>query len=455
MTHAHGTDKPTVPMSEPSARPKSGIRVAPPHLRLDADDVAANFADLDPAMTKAEAFAESGRCLFCYDAPCTIACPTHIDVPGFIKKIQSDNLRGSARVILDANPMGHSCARACPVEVLCEGSCVMHGQGSKPIQIARLQRHATDALLDHSFLLFTPPPSTGKKVAVLGAGPAGLSCAQELRRYGHDVVVFEAKPKPGGLNTYGIAQYKLTPRTALAEADTILKLGVTLKTNIVIGKDISFDDVVQGYDGVFVGFGLGGTNRLGIKGEDNAGVVDALTFIEHLKEKPYGQFNVPDQVLVIGAGNTAVDAATQARRLGAREVTFVYRRGPEDVSAYAYEMELARNDGCSFVFWSSPIEVTGSGAATGLLVKDDDGNATHLPAGLIIKAIGQEKRSAALKGFGLDVDDKGRLVVDENRKTSREKVWAGGDCVNGGKEIVNAAADGVRAARSMHAAFST
>lgn len=443
MTYGHGSD-----------RPKSGIRVAAPSEKLKADDVASNFADLDPAMTQAEAWAESGRCLFCYDAPCTTACPTHIDVPGFIKKIQNDNLRGSARVILDANPMGHSCARACPVEVLCEGSCVMHGQGSKPIQIARLQRHATDALLDHGFVLFTPPASTGKKVAVLGGGPAGLSCAQELRRYGHDVVVFEARPKPGGLNTYGIAQYKLTPQTALAEADTIIKLGVTLKTNTVIGKDISFDAVVNDYDAVFLGFGLGGTNRLGIKGEDSAGVVDALTFIEHLKEKPYGQFNIPDRVLVIGAGNTAVDAATQARRLGAREVTFVYRRGPEDVSAYAYEMELARNDGCTFRFWSTPLEVTGDGVVTGLTVKDEGGRETHLPAGLIIKAIGQEKRSEALKAFGLDVDDKGRLIVDADRRTSRAKVWAGGDCVNGGKEIVNAAADGVHAAKSMHRMFS-
>ena len=443
MTHAHGND-----------RPKSGIRVAPPQGKLSADDVAANFADLDPAMTRAEAFAESGRCLFCYDAPCMIACPTHIDVPGFIKKIQTDNLRGSARLILDANPMGHSCARACPVEVLCEGSCVMHGQGSKPIQIARLQRHATDALLDQHFVLFTPPPSTGKKVAVLGGGPAGLSCAQELRRYGHDVVVYDARPKPGGLNTYGIAQYKLTSQTALAEADTIIKLGVTLKTNTVIGKDLAFDDVVADHDAVFLGFGLGATNRLGIKGEDSAGVVDALTFIEHLKEKPYGQFNIPERVLVIGAGNTAVDAATQARRLGAKEVTFVYRRGPEDASAYAYEMELARNDGCTFLFWSTPVEVTGDGTVTGLKVKDEAGKETLLPAGLIIKAIGQEKRSAALKSFGLDVDDKGRLVVDTDRKTSRAKVWAGGDCVNGGKEIVNAAADGVRAARAMHAAFT-
>lgn len=441
-------------MSQVVDREKSGIKLAQPGKALGADDVAFNFQDIAPAMTRAEAAAESSRCLMCFDAPCTTACPTHIDVPAFIKKIHNDNLRGAARVILDANPMGHSCARACPVEVLCEGSCVMHGQGSAPIQIARLQRHATDALLDKNFVLFTPPKSTGKKVAILGGGPAGLSCAQELRRHGHDVVVYESKPKLGGLNTYGIAQYKLTPETALAEADTIVKLGVTVKTNVVVGKDVQFKDVVDSHDAVFVGFGLGATNHLGLAGEDAEGVIDALTFIEHLKAKPYGQYTIPDQVLVIGAGNTAVDAATQARRLGAKHVAFVYRRGPEDVSAYAYEMELARNDGCSFHFWSTPTGiVVDGGKVTALKIKDAQGERT-IPCGMIIKAIGQEKRVGALKSFGLNVDDKGRLVVDAKNQTSNPKVWAGGDCVNGGKEIVNAAADGKRAALAIHARFT-
>lgn len=434
--------------------PKSGIRIPGPGKALDATDVERNFADVAPAMTKAEAFAESGRCLFCYDAPCMTACPTHIDVPAFIKKINSGNLKGSARVILDANPMGHSCARACPVEVLCEGSCVMHHQGSAPIQIARLQRHATDALLENGWPVLTPGPPTGKRVAVIGAGPAGLSCAQELRRHGHAVTIFDARAKVGGLNTYGIAQYKLTPDTAVAEANTILALGVEVKTSTVVGRDVAFDDVVDSYDAVFVGFGLGGTNMLGIAGEDKEGVIDALTFIEHLKEKPYGSYVVPERVLVIGAGNTAVDAATQARRLGARVVDFVYRRGPEDASAYHYELELARNDGCGFHFWSTPLSVTGNGHVEGLLIKDGDGNERTLSAGLIIKAIGQEKRLGELRSFGLDVDDKGRLVVDADRRTSHVKVWAGGDCTNGGKEIVNAARDGVLAARAMHATFS-
>ena len=440
-------------MSQVQDRQKSGIRVAAPGKALAKDDVAFNFEDIAPAMTRAEALAESGRCLMCFDAPCTTACPTHIDVPGFIKKIHNDNLRGAARVILDANPMGHSCARACPVEVLCEGSCVMHGQGSAPIQIARLQRHATDAFLDaHArpgAALFTPPPSTGKRVAVLGGGPAGLSCAQELRRHGHEVVVFDSKPKLGGLNTYGIAQYKLTPETAVAEAETIVNLGVQVKTNVVVGKDVKFDDLVDSYDAVFVGFGLGATNHLGVDNEGAEGVIDALTFIEHLKAKPYGEYVIPDEVLVVGAGNTAVDAATQARRLGARHVAFVYRRGPDDVSAYAYEMELARNDGCGFHFWSTPTAiVVDGGRVKGLRVKGPQGEQT-LSCGLIIKAIGQEKRVAALQSFGLQADDKGRVVVDADLQTSHPKVWAGGDCVNGGKEIVNAAADGKRAALAI------
>jgi glutamate synthase (NADPH/NADH) small chain len=445
---SHQATKTTVPKG-----PKSGIRIPAPGARLTAGDVAANFADIAPPLGRGEAFAESGRCLMCYDAPCTTACPTHIDVPAFIKKIHSGNLKGAARVILDANPMGHSCARACPVEVLCEGACVMNEAEHRPIQIARLQRHATDALLEHGWPVLTPAPDTGKNIAIVGAGPAGLSCAQELRRHGHAVTLLDARSKVGGLNTWGIAQYKLTPEAALAEADTIIKLGVTVKTGVTVGRDVAFADLVRDFDAVFIGVGLGGTNMLGIPGEEQTGVIDALAFIEHLKEKPYGAFTVPDTVLVIGAGNTAVDAATQARRLGARQVDFVYRRGPDDASAYHYEMELARNDGCGFHFWSTPVRVEGDGSVTGLTVKDGSGLERTLAAGLIIKAIGQEKRVAELSAFGIAVDGKGKVVVDADRKTSHAKVWAGGDCTNGGKEIVNAAADGVTAARAIHKAL--
>ncbi len=446
--------KATSPAPIATKGPKSGIKIPGPQGELSAADVAANFDDIVPAMSRGEAFAESGRCLMCYDAPCTIACPTHIDVPAFIKKIHNDNVKGAARVILDANPMGHSCARACPVEVLCEGSCVMNTAENRPIQIARLQRFATDALLDKGWPVLTPGADTGKSVAIVGGGPAGLACAQELRRFGHRVTIFDARDKLGGLNTYGIAQYKLTPQTAVAEAETIVKLGVTVKNNVVVGKDLSFESLLNDFDAVFIGFGLGATNHLGIPGEDKAGVIDALTFIEHLKDKPYGQFKVAERVLVIGAGNTAVDAATQARRLGAHRVDFVYRRGPDEASAYHYELELARNDGCGFHFWSTPKAVTGDSAVTGLVITDNAGAETTLEAGLIIKAIGQEKRATELSAFGLKTDDKGRLVVDEHKQTSHAKVWAGGDCVNGGKEIVNAAADGVIAARAMHQRFA-
>jgi glutamate synthase (NADPH/NADH) small chain len=433
--------------------PKSGIRVPAPGGALDAAAVAENFVDIVSPLSRGEAIAESGRCIMCYNAPCTTACPTHIDVPAFIKKIHNGNVRGAARVILDANPMGHSCARACPVEVLCEGACVMNDATHPPIQIARLQRYATDALLENGWPVLTPGPDTGKKVAVLGGGPAGLSCAQELRRAGHAVTVFDARPNLGGLNTYGIAQYKLTPEVAVAEANTIVALGVTVRSNVTVGKDVAFADLLSSFDAVFIGAGLGVTNRLGIPGEDKAGVIDALTFIEHLKDKPYGQFKVAEQVLVIGAGNTAVDAATQARRLGAREVDFVYRRGPDEASAYHYELELARTDGCGFEFWATPVRVEGDGTVTGLVVRDQSGAERTLPAQLIIKAIGQEKRTSELLGFGIALDDKGRVTVNADRQTSHAKVWAGGDCVNGGKEIVNAAADGVIAARAIDRAL--
>ena len=435
------------------------LRIGP---NLTAQDIAHNMDDIAPALTRAEAFAESSRCLFCYDAPCTIACPTHIDVPAFIKKIHNDNLKGSARVILDANPMGHSCARACPVEALCEGSCVMNHQHMKPIEIARLQRYATDAALAHDWRLFGPGAPTGKRVVIVGAGPAGLSCAQDLRRAGHAVVVLDAKPKPGGLNTYGIAQYKLRPETALAEVKMIEDLGVEIKTGVAVGAPgaPSFADLARDYDAVFLGMGLGSTQSLGIPGEDLEGVVDALTFIEHLKLKAYGTFKVPSRVLVLGAGNTAVDAATQARRLGAEHVSFVYRRTEEDASAYEYELDIAKKDGCEFIWRTAPVRVVGEGGkVAGLACVTVDaklaavaGSEHVIPCGLVIKALGQTKRVDVLRTVpGLKLDDKGRVVVNERGQSANPKFFAGGDCINGGKEIVNAAADGKRAAAGIHA----
>ena len=395
---------------------------------LSNEQLERNFADIAPPLTNDAALLEANKCLFCHDAPCTIACPTHIDVPAFIKKIASGNLRGSARVILEANPFGHSCARACPVEVLCEGACVLNDRDEQPIKIALLQRHATDVVLERKLRLFEPGPNTGKRVAIVGAGPAGLACARDLRRHGHAVTVFEAQPQPGGLNTYGIAEYKLKADVALAEVQDILDLGVELKTGVTVA---SLEPLLASFDAVFVGIGLGSTKRLGIPGEDLPGVVDALTFIEHLKTHPYRETAVGRHVVVIGAGNTAIDAVTQAKRLGAATATIVYRRGERDMPCYHYEYELAKHDGCGFRFNAAPQRVLGNGAVAGLEVRTTSGTET-IPCDMVIVAIGQQERS---------------LVVPR----TDPRVFVGGDCANGGAEIVNAAAEGVAAAKKIDA----
>ncbi len=401
---------------------------------LSEEQLAKNFADIAPPLTNDAALLEATKCLFCHDAPCTIACPTHIDVPAFIKKIASGNLRGSARVILDANPFGHSCARACPVEVLCEGACVLNDRDEQPIKIALLQRHATDYVLEKKLKLFEPGKRTGKRVAIVGAGPAGLSCARNLRIMGHAVTVFESRSQPGGLNTYGIAEYKLKADVALAEVQDILDLGVELKTGVTIA---SIDELLSKYDAVFVGVGLGATKTLGIPGEDLPGVVDALTFIEHLKTHPYRETTVGRQVVVIGAGNTAIDAVTQAKRLGAAAATIVYRRGESDMPCYHYEYELAKRDGCGFRFHAAPQRIVGngSGAVTALEVRTDGGRET-IPCDMVIVAIGQGDRT--------------ELTWPKDHA----RVFTGGDCANGGAEIVNAAAEGVAAAKQIHQRLS-
>lgn len=432
--------------------------VAPP--RLSAEELEENFADIAPPLTPDAALVESSKCLFCYDAPCTIACPTHIDVPSFIKKIMTGNLTGSARVILDANPMGHSCARACPVEVLCEGACVLNERDEEPIKIALLQRYATDHVLAHGITLFEPGPDNGRRVAIVGAGPAGLSCAQDLRRWGYGVTMFDSHPDPGGLNTYAIAEYKMRPPTALAEAKEILKLGVELHTNVTIGRDIPFSDLERDFDAIFIGVGVGDTRALGIPGEELRGVQDALSFIEHLKTHPYAATAVGHDVIVVGAGNTAIDAATQAKRLGAERVTIVYRRGEDEMPAYPYEYELAKRDGCEFRFFTVPKRVLGDGAVTGLecvraeLGPPDAGGrrapieipgSEHvIPCDMLLKATGQLPRDGFARDAGLSVES-GTLV------STKANVFVGGDAASGGAEIVNAAADGKTAAARIHA----
>lgn len=445
----------------PAANPARAAAYAAvnPVPTLAPDQLERNFAEIAPPLTPDAALLEANKCLYCYDAPCTHACPTHIDVPSFIKKIATGNMRGSARVILDANPMGHSCARACPVDVLCEGACVLNDRDEQPIKIALLQRHSTDWALEHDYQPFSAGADTGKRVAIVGAGPAGLSCARDLRRFGHRVTIFEEREHPGGLNSFGIAEYKMRLPIALAEARMVLDLGVEMRTGVRVGRDIDMVQLQREYDIVFVAVGLGATRRLGIPGEDLPGVADALVFIEHLKSNPYSKTRIGRQVIVVGAGNTAIDAATQAKRLGAERVTIVYRRGQDDMSAYEYEYDLAKSDGCEFRFNTVPKAVRGNGQVTGLeCARSEVGspgpdgkrafseapNSGHvIECDTILRALGQTPRDELEKAFGLRVD--GSRLVSDN-----PKVLVGGDCGNGGAEIVNAAAEGVQAARRIH-----
>ena len=421
------------------------------------------FAEIAPPLSRDAALLESSKCLYCYDAPCTMACPTHIDVPAFIKKIASGNLRGSARVILDANPMGHSCARACPVEVMCEGACVLNDRDEEPIKIALLQRHATDFALQKNLRLFEPGAPNGRSVAIIGAGPAGLSCAQDLRRWGYAVTIFDARDKPGGLNTYAIAEYKMRPPVALAEAGMVLALGVELRAGVLVGRDVTFASLENSYDAICVAVGLGATRTLDIPGESIGGVHEALEFIEHLKMNPYSATPVGRRVVVIGAGNTAIDAATQAKRLGAERVTIVYRRGEEEMPANHYEYELAKSDGCEFRFFTVPKRIVGDNAVTGIecvrgeLGPPDAGGrrsaveipgSTHLiECDMVIKALGQLPRTRFAAYAGLRVE--GAKIV-----STKPNVVVCGDCASGGAEIVNAAAEGKAAAATIHARLS-
>lgn len=440
-------------------RPAVSFSTGNPVPALPPDQLERNFAEIAPALTPDAALLEANNCLYCYDAPCTRACPTHIDVPSFIKKIATGNTRGAARVILDANPMGHSCARACPVEVLCEGACVLNARDEQPIKIALLQRHATDWALEHDYQPFAPGAPRAGKVAIIGGGPAGLSCARDLRREGYGVTIFEERAHPGGLNSFGIAEYKMRLPVALAEAKMVLDLGVEIRTGVRVGSDVTMQQLQKEYDAVYVAVGLGATRRLGIPGEDLSGVADALVFIEHLKSNPYWKTRIGRRVVVVGAGNTAIDAATQAKRLGAEHVTIVYRRGAEDMSAYDYEYELAKKDGCEFRFNTVPKTVIGRERVTALqCLRSETGtagpdgkrafrevpNSEHvIECDTILRALGQQPREDVAKALGLRVD--GSRLVSDN-----PKVLVGGDCGNGGAEIVNAAADGVQAARRIH-----
>ena len=409
-----------------------------------------NFAEIHPLMTQSEAILEANRCLYCYDAPCTHACPTHIDVPSFIKKIASGNLHGSARVIFDANPIGASCARVCPVEVLCEGACVEKTLMDAPIQIGRLQRYATDYAIEKGRQIFSKGESNGKSVGIIGSGPAGLSCATYLARLGYDVTVYERKALAGGLDTYGMAEYKMSQQDSLDEVAAVRQLGVEFKLNTEIGRDLSSQDLQANHDAIFLAIGLGATNNLKIEGEELDGVMDALHFIEKIKTRDWQSVPIGKTVAVIGAGNTAIDAVTQAKRLGAERVLMIYRRTEKDISAYDYEYELARKDGIEFMWETTPVAIGGHSNVMSLRLRKADGSEFQIDCEMVIKAIGQQKQFNFFNSIGISTDEKGRVVVSETMQTSNPKIFAGGDCVNGGAEAVDASQMGKLAAQGIH-----
>jgi dihydropyrimidine dehydrogenase (NAD+) subunit PreT len=393
------------------------------------------LAEQLPRLSDHEALVEANRCLYCYDAPCSHACPTHIDVPRFIKKISTANVVGSARTILESNLIGATCARVCPVEELCEGACVLNSE-HKPIMIGRLQRYAMDHLYDNHIDVFHAVPPMGPRVAVVGAGPAGLSCAGELARRGHDVTVFEKRDLGGGLSTYGIIVLREPVPVALAEVEMIARLGVKFVTGVEVSEPIA------GYDAVFVATGLGATPSLGIPGEEL--VWDGLAFIERSKMKA-ADLRVGDNVVVIGAGNTAIDCATVAKRFGASRVTMVYRRTEKEMSAYAHEYEFIKKEGVSFEFRARPVAAHPVG-----LECARDASTFVIPADTIVKAIGQQKLPIA-SVFGLETD-RGYIKVTPSLETSVPGIYAGGDCVRakGAASTVMAAQDGKIAAAAIH-----
>ena len=420
---------------------------------LSIEQIERNFAEINPPLSEAEAIFEANRCLYCYDAPCTHACPTHIDVPSFIKKIASGNLTGSARVIFDANPIGATCARVCPVDVLCEGACVEKTLMDAPIQIGRLQRYATDYAMRNEKEIFKAGASNGKSVGIIGSGPAGLSCATYLARLGYAVTIYDKKSLPGGLDTYGMAEYKMSQTVSVEEAKQVAKLGVEFKLNTEIGRDVSFEELQNQHDALFLGIGLGATNKLNVLGESLNGVIDALDFIEQIKTRDWRRVPLGKTVAVIGAGNTAIDAVTQAKRLGAEKVLMIYRRTEKDISAYEYEYELAKKDAVEFVWQTAPIEIVGNESVSALRCQKTDGSNQifDIPCDMVIKAIGQQKQHTFFETVaGVATDEKGRVVVNELMQTTNPKIFAGGDCVNGGAEAVDASQMGKLAAQGIH-----
>ncbi|MGB0036598.1 MAG: NAD(P)-dependent oxidoreductase [Candidatus Acidiferrales bacterium] len=437
--------------------------------KLSPEQYEKNFADITPPFDPRQAAVEAARCLYCFDAPCTVACPTHIDVPSFIQKISTGNLRGSARVILEANILGQSCGRVCPTEVLCEGACVMHEKGIKPIEIGRLQRYAVDYVLDRKIQLFRAGAPNGKRIACIGSGPASLACAAELAKLGYRVTIFDRNAVPGGLSTYGIAAYKTRAKDSFREVEMVRSLGVEFRQKTEIGRDISFAQLEKEFDAIFVGVGLGETGDLEVPGENLAGVYGAMEFIEATKLRSFADVEVGRRVACIGAGNTAIDVVTASRRLGAEAVHLLYRRGEKEMSAFRYEYDLAKLDGVSFHWLTQPVRIIGEGGKVSGIecirtrleprgtrgrgkIATIPGTEFKLDVDMVVRAIGQKPVTEFLRAVpGIELRSNGTVAANERHQTGHPKYFAGGDCANGGKEVVDAVAEGMEAARGMDA----
>lgn len=422
--------------------------------RLTAEQYAENFADIHPPFeTKDAALVEANRCLFCYDAPCMKSCPTGIEVPKFIKQIATDNIKGSAHTIFVSNIMGAGCSKVCPVEKLCEGACVYNFMEEAPISIARLQRYSTEIAMSKKWQLFNRKAGNGKKVAVIGAGPAGLSCAHVLSREGVDVTIFEKEKLGGGLMTYGIAAYKVTPEFCKDEVDYILSIGgIEVKYEMELGKNITIDELKKNYDAVYLAIGVGLARQLDIPGENLEGVADAISFIYEIRNNGFSSVPVGDKVAVIGMGMTAIDAATQAKRLGASEVTILYRRTQDEMPCTEVELNIALLDGCKVIWLAAPKEVIGDNGkvkalkasvmklgepdASGRRSPVDTGETFILDVDMVIKAAGQTPYEQLVAAMG--IQHQSGKVKTSNETTNIDGVFAGGDCVNGGKEVVDA-----------------